>query len=154
MNKLDLSSPESRIFPKILRQQAEQNGATEFLLNDELRINFAEADRITDCLAGGLQSLGLKRGDRMGLYLGNRPEFVLLTLAANKLGAVWVPINTDYKGEWLLDSVERSPCDSRTAAETREAGSDCRLPRVPAEFPRPRIRDRFGNERISGPRCR
>jgi len=37
---------------------------------------------------------------------------VLLALALNKLGAVWVPINTDYRGAWLEESIN----DSRAAA--------------------------------------
>jgi crotonobetaine/carnitine-CoA ligase len=110
MNKLDLSLTENRIFSRILRAQAQQNGDTVFLLNDSMRVTFAEADDVTNRLAGGLQNLGVGRGDRVGIYMGNRPEFVLLTLAINKLGAIWVPINTDYKGEWLLDSLERSRC--------------------------------------------
>jgi crotonobetaine/carnitine-CoA ligase len=110
MNRLDLSRTEDRTFPKILRRQAQENGATEFLLNDDIRMSFAQADEVTDRLARGLQDLGVQRGDRVGLFMGNRPEFVLLTLAINKLAAIWVPINTDYKGEWLLDSVRRSRC--------------------------------------------
>ena len=110
MNKLDLSRPQDRIFSKILRRQALENGATEFLVNDDLRITFAAAEEISNRLASGLAALGLNAGDRVGFLLGNRPEFVLLALAANKLGAIWVPINTDYKGEWLLDSVARSRC--------------------------------------------
>jgi len=110
MNRLDLSRTEDRTFPKILRRQAQENGDTDFLLNDDIRMSFAQADEVTDRLARGLQDLGVQRGDRVGLFMGNRPEFVLLTLAVNKLDAIWVPINTDYKGEWLLDSVRRSRC--------------------------------------------
>lgn len=110
MYKPDLSDTDLRIFPKILRMQAENNGSTEFLVNEEMRVTFAEAEDLTNKLATGLAKLGLQRGDRIGLCAGNRPEFVLLTLAANKLGAIWVPINTDYKGDWLLDSVQRSRC--------------------------------------------
>ena len=108
MYKVDLSAAENRVFPKILQQQAQHNGATEFLVTDTQRISFAQADDITSRLATGLQSLGVGPGDRACLYLGNCPEFVLLTLAINKLGAVWVPVNTDYKGDWLLDTIERS----------------------------------------------
>jgi crotonobetaine/carnitine-CoA ligase len=110
MNRLDLSQTQDRTFPRILRAQAQQNGDTDFLLNDEMRVSFAQADELTNRLASGLEALGVGRGDRVAIYMGNRPEFVLLTLAINKLGAIWVPINTDYKGEWLLDSVERSRC--------------------------------------------
>ena len=31
-----------------------------------------------------------------------------MCLALNKLGAVWVPVCTDYRGEWLRDSLARS----------------------------------------------
>ncbi|MGI9286621.1 MAG: AMP-binding protein, partial [Pseudomonadales bacterium] len=108
MNKLELSNNADRTFPKILRAQAQQNGNTDFLVTESQRISFAEADRMTDSLAAGLQNLGLQRGDRIALYMGNRPEMVLLALAANKLGAIWTPINTDYKGQWLLDTLQRS----------------------------------------------
>ena len=110
MNRLDLTDPAERIFPRILRAQAEQNGETPFLLTEAQRTTYREADAITDRLAGGLQGLGLGAGDRVGLYLGNSPEFILLSLAANKLGAVWVPISTDYRGDWLLDAAARSRC--------------------------------------------
>jgi len=110
MYKPDLDDPADRIFPKILQMQAEHNGDTVFLANEELSYTFREVEDITNRLATGLAQLGLSKADRIGLFMGNRPEFVLLALAANKVGAVWVPINTDYKGEWLLDSVSRSRC--------------------------------------------
>jgi len=110
VNRLDLTDPKERIFPRILRRQARENGETLFLLNDEVSFTFAEADAVTDRLAGGLRELGISCGDRVCIYMGNRPELVLLTLALNKLGAIWIPISTDYKGEWLLDTLRRSRC--------------------------------------------
>jgi crotonobetaine/carnitine-CoA ligase len=107
---LDLSDPAERIFPKVLRRQAQENGATPFLLDDAQQISFAEADTITDRLASGMQALGVSAGDRIGIYMGNCSEFVLITLAANKLGAIWVPVSTDYRGEWLRDTLVRSRC--------------------------------------------
>ncbi|MBT8138234.1 MAG: AMP-binding protein [Gammaproteobacteria bacterium] len=106
MNKLDLSNTADRTFPIILRKQAEQNGDATFLLTDEARVSFAQADAITDCLAAGLKGLGVGKGDIVSLFLGNRPEIVLLALAVNKLGALWTPINGDYKGQWLLDNLQ------------------------------------------------
>ncbi|NND39643.1 MAG: AMP-binding protein, partial [Pseudomonadales bacterium] len=108
MNKLDLSNTADRTFPIILRKQAEQNGDATFLLTDEARVSFAQADAITDCLAAGLKGLGVGKGDIVSLFLGNRPEIVLLALAVNKLGALWTPINGDYKGQWLLDNLQMS----------------------------------------------
>ncbi|QFU76601.1 AMP-binding protein [Halioglobus maricola] len=106
MNKLDLSNTADRTFPLILRQQATHNGEAAFLVTDSVRISFAEADTMTDRLAAGLLGLGITRGDIVSLFLGNRPEMVLLALAINKLGAIWTPINGDYKGAWLLDNLK------------------------------------------------
>ncbi len=121
LNKLDLSNPEDRTFARILRTQAEQAGDSVFLMTDQQSISFAEADALSDALAGGLREMRLGAGDRIALYLGNRPETVLLALAANKLGAIWVPINTDYKGDWLLDSLQRSRC-TILVSDSRHAG--------------------------------
>ncbi len=110
MNKLDLSNINDRNLGRILQLQAEQNGETDFLINDTQHISFAAAELMCNRLAAGFNSLGVEAGDRVAIYLGNRPEMVLLALALNKLGAIWVPANTDYKGEWLLDTLLRSRC--------------------------------------------
>lgn len=106
MNKVDLSNTADRIFPLILRQQAKHNGDGDFLVTDSLHISFAQADTISDSLAAGLEELGVGKGDIVSLFLANRPEMVLLALAVNKLGALWTPINGDYKGQWLLDNLQ------------------------------------------------
>ncbi len=108
MNKLDLSIPESRVLPEILAQQAREVPNDYFLLSDDVSYTFSEADKESDLIAGGLDALDVSAGDRVGFYLGNRCETVVLALAANKLAAVWVPISTDYKGEWLADALVRS----------------------------------------------
>ncbi len=54
---------------------------------------FADADR----LAAGLAARGLRKGDRVAFFMGNRPEFVVAYLAVIRLGAVMVPINLAYR---------------------------------------------------------
>ena len=107
MNQIDLSKPENRNFPAILRKQSIENGSGEFLVTDQRRLTFAEVDALTDQLAGGLRSIGVEPNDRVALMLSNDVEMVLLALAINKLGAMWTPINAEYKGEWLLDNLLR-----------------------------------------------
>ncbi len=108
MYKLDLTDIGDRHLSRILELQAKHNGATVFLINDEQRITFAEAEDFSNRLASGFQALGVSKGDRVCFYMGNLPEVVLMCLALNKLGAIWVPICTDYKGEWLRETIERS----------------------------------------------
>ncbi len=108
MYKLELCDIADRHLSHILELQAKNNGATIFLINDEQRISFAEAQELSSRLATGFQALGVGKGDRVCFFMGNLPEMVLMCLALNQLGAIWVPICTDYKGEWLLQTIERS----------------------------------------------
>ncbi|MEU9028359.1 AMP-binding protein [Streptomyces sp. NPDC048383] len=72
------------------------------------RIAYAEADALSDSLAGHLAAQGVGRGDRVAVMLQNTPHFVLAVLAAWKAGAVVVPLNPMYKaaevGHALRDS--------------------------------------------------
>src|SRR5580765_4329507 len=52
-------------------------------------------------LAHALAALGVGRRDRVATLLDNRAEQVVCFFAALKLGAIQVPINTAYKGEFL-----------------------------------------------------
>jgi len=55
---------------------------------------YAEAERSACTLAAHLRDgMGLERGDRIGVFAQNCPEFVFLFLACVKLGAVLVPLN-------------------------------------------------------------
>jgi long-subunit acyl-CoA synthetase (AMP-forming) len=56
--------------------------------DDSVSITWAEyADRV-ERIAGGLASLGVGRGDTVGIMLVNRPEFNLIDSAALHLGAI------------------------------------------------------------------
>src|SRR5215467_15826462 len=52
-------------------------------------------------LARALAALGDEHGDRVATLLDNRAEQVVSFFAVLKLGAVQVPINTAYKGDFL-----------------------------------------------------
>lgn len=131
MNKLDLSDYQNRLLPRMLTLQAQQAGAMEFLVTDERRLTFAEAEQVANSIAAGLQGLGVKKGDRVAFYLDNSWEPVLVALAVNKLGAIWVPVNTDYKGAWLSETIQRSRCQvliTETALQDRLAEIAADLP--------------------------
>ncbi|NND82905.1 MAG: AMP-binding protein [Gammaproteobacteria bacterium] len=108
MHKADLSDVRLRTLPALLKLQAEHNPDTPYLVTDTESISFAEAYNTCLSLASALSELGLQKNDHLLLYLHNCPQMALLALAANMLGAVWVPISTDYKGAWLDDAVQRS----------------------------------------------
>lgn len=63
------------------------------IVEGEERWSYVElADHVDRC-AGRLQLLGLEAGDRLGLLLANRADFIVLLLAAARLGIVSVPMN-------------------------------------------------------------
>jgi crotonobetaine/carnitine-CoA ligase len=62
---------------------------------------YTDMDRRSTALAHGLAERGVKRGDRVGSVLDSNVDAVTLWLAVNKLGAINVPVNTAYKGEFL-----------------------------------------------------
>ena len=56
------------------------------------RWSYRQADAEIERLAAGLHALGLERGDRLAMLVGNRPEFVFVLFAAQRLGLITVPI--------------------------------------------------------------
>ncbi len=60
-----------------------------------------EMDVASNRLAHALATLGVGRADRVATLLDNGPEQVITFFAALKLGAIQVPVNTAYKGEFL-----------------------------------------------------
>ena len=62
-------------------------------------------DRV-ERLAGALSERGVGAGDRVAVLMGNRPEFMEIVLAANRLGAIGVPVNFRLSGgevAYILD---------------------------------------------------
>jgi crotonobetaine/carnitine-CoA ligase len=103
----------------LVREQAERHGEREFLrFEDGTTTSFAALERESTRLAGGLADLGLRAGDRLLALLFNGPAFLPLLLAANKLGAVFVSVNTELKGAFLEHQVRNS--SPRIVAVDRE----------------------------------
>ena len=78
----------------------EADGSSESLTFDELSTR-------SDALAVWLRSVGVSRGDRIVLMLGNQIELWESMLAAMKLGAVVIPATTLLAAGDLRDRIER-----------------------------------------------
>ncbi len=93
----------------LVRAKAIKNGDRPALRFSGRTLSYAELDRETESIAGGLAERGVRAGDRVAALLFNTPEFPLLWFAAAKLGAILVPLNTALKGELLR--YELGDCD-------------------------------------------
>ena len=64
-------------------------------------VTFAELDRRTTRFAHSLIALGVKPGDTVVSFLDNSIDAIIAWFAINKAGAITVPINTAYRGDFL-----------------------------------------------------
>ena len=87
--------------PRTLRQVFEgivlQRGGAEALVTPEKRITYQELLQKAKGAAGAMQALGLKRGDHVGILMGNDEKWLALFYGAALIGAVTVPVNTRFK---------------------------------------------------------
>jgi fatty-acyl-CoA synthase len=91
-------------FPKqtlgsLPERAARRWGAREALYFKGRRWSFAELSEGVDRLARGLIALGVRPGEKVALWMVNRPEFIEAMFAVMKIGAVLVPINTRLRTE-------------------------------------------------------
>lgn len=81
----------------LIDQAADRFGAREALYYEGRRWSFAELQAHTDRAAKGLIALGVQPGDKVSLWMPNRPEWIHLLFAVMKIGAILVPINTRFR---------------------------------------------------------
>src|SRR3990172_1642587 len=62
-------------------------------------ISYGALDACAGALARALRANGLRRGERLALYLPNIPAFILAYLAGQKAGAIVVSVNSMFKSD-------------------------------------------------------
>ena len=82
--------------------------ALEFIDPPLQRVTYAELDRLVQQTASYLQSMGLQPGDRVALQLTKSLEFIIIHLAALRLGAISLPLNLAYPPDELKYFLEDS----------------------------------------------
>ena len=72
------------------------------------RWTYAELHRDVLALAHGLLRLGIGKGDRVGIWAPNCPEWMLLQYATAEIGAILVPVNPAYRTDELAYVVNQA----------------------------------------------
>lgn len=90
---------------------AERHGANDALVvpHQSVRWTYAELNARVTSLAVGLLGLGLRPGDRVGIWSQNCAEWVLVQFATARAGLIMVNINPAYRRselEYVLDKVQ------------------------------------------------
>ena len=84
---------------RFLETRVERHPDKPLLFFENEVYSYQEFDRQINRAANGLLELGIKRGDRVCLYLPNIPEFFFSWFALAKIGSVMVPLNISFKRE-------------------------------------------------------
>ncbi|OGP80286.1 MAG: acyl-CoA synthetase [Deltaproteobacteria bacterium RBG_16_49_23] len=84
-----------------LRKTAQRHGQSPAFYYFDKIISYQELDEMSDALACALRDLGIKKGDRVSLYLQNLPQFIIGQFGIWKCGGVVVPLNPMYREKEL-----------------------------------------------------
>ncbi|MBL1097798.1 type I polyketide synthase [Streptomyces coffeae] len=124
-----------RALPGVLRAHAVRRGGRTAFQDARRTVTYRELEQRTGRLAGHLAALGVRRGDRVALHLGNRVESVESCLAVLRAGAVGVPLDpgaADAELAYFLD-------DSGAVAVVTEEALLPQVARLAAGRPQLRI---------------
>lgn len=80
---------------EVVRRHGDRTAAVFRQTGD--RWSYTEFARLIDRLAAGLLSIGVYKGDRVGIWSPNRPEWLLAQFATARIGAILVTINPAYR---------------------------------------------------------
>ena len=89
----------------LLERSAEKYPDNTCTIFKGAKITYKEMDEITDRLAAGFHSIGVKKGDRVGLFMPNTPQFVMAYYALLKAGAIVVATNPLYTEREIIYQV-------------------------------------------------
>ena len=97
-----------RSVPEVFDEAVEKWGNRTSLIFYGKKINYRELKDQVDRFATALCDLGVKKGDKVALYLLNCPQFVIAYLGALKAGAVVTPISPMYVSNEVKHQLEDS----------------------------------------------
>ncbi len=86
-----------RRFGDLADDIAARLGDREGLVFQEARYTFAQVAKEIDRAAKGLMAQGIGPGDHVALWLNNSADWIFISFALAKIGAVQVPINTRFR---------------------------------------------------------
>ena len=95
---------------EVLERQARERGKEEALVTRERRFTYEDLHRRARSAAGTLRALGLRRGDHVGILMGNDEKWLALFYGAALIGAITVPVNTRFKAAEIDFCLKQSGC--------------------------------------------
>ena len=97
-----------RTLGALLDNAAKKHASREALTFEGNRWTFSECKAEADKVAKGLMAYGVRPGDRVAIWMTNRPEWIFAMFAIAKVGACIVPLNTRYRTDDVSYTVKQS----------------------------------------------
>ena len=116
----DVKVPLSELtIPQLLAQTVERFADRPAVIFREagVRWTWRQFQQEVDAFAAGLAALGLRAGDRVGIWSPNRPEWLVTQFATARIGAILVNINPAYRLAELEYALNASGCRAVVTAE-------------------------------------
>ncbi|MFF2876386.1 long-chain fatty acid--CoA ligase [Gottfriedia sp. NPDC057991] len=92
----------------ILKETTKKYGSKTAIIFEQKEMTYFELNDQVDRLASAWQRLGLKKNERIGLMIGNSPDYIISYFAALTIGLTIVQINPMYTSRELLHIVSDS----------------------------------------------
>ena len=101
LKSYDKGVPPNLEYPQVplfyfLEEAARKYPTTACTIFKGATVSYREMNEVSDRLAAGLAELGVKKGDRVGIFMPNTPQFVMAYFAILKVGGVVVATNPLY----------------------------------------------------------
>jgi fatty-acyl-CoA synthase len=98
--------------PQQLGKTVGRHGARDAAIfeAENLRLSWYDVTSKADELAAGLLALGLRRGNRVGIWAPNRHEWVITQFATARIGLILVNINPAYRKTELEYALNKVGC--------------------------------------------
>lgn len=87
----------SHPYAETLTRTAERYPEQEAILFKDVNLTYRELDALASAFANALLDLGIGKGQRVCLFMANRPEYLISWFAITRIGAVASPMNPSYK---------------------------------------------------------
>jgi fatty-acyl-CoA synthase len=114
---MTIQMPDSRTIPALLAEQAARYGDRDVLIGGDQRYTYSSLQKAVRDFAKGLSALGIGRGSRVAILMGNKPEWIVADLAICSLGGIMVAVNTWVTARELAYILKHSDADALVFAD-------------------------------------
>jgi len=95
---------------EVLERQARERGKADALVTQKKRFTYEDLYLRARSAAGTMHTLGIRRGDHVGILMGNDEKWLALFYGAALIGAVTVPVNTRFKTAEIAFCLQQAGC--------------------------------------------